>query len=132
MTDDKIDYEKLVGNYLIPQSANHTFKFLTRDDYPDAKLKVREQTTKDGTKGVSYNVSVTIPRPIRHLFSKSPEKYLVARKTEADYHKRRRSLTEEIYKEFDRRQAEFKQKHESSKEKLIEALKKLIYQPDIS
>ena len=83
---------------MIPQT-------LSRDDYPDAKLKIRRCTTK-GIEHEAYCVSVGIPRPIKYLFGQAPSKYLVAGKTQEDFERKRRSLTNKIYEEFDNKQAE--------------------------
>ena len=77
MTDDKIDYENMFKKSVESQT-------LTRDDYPDAKLKIRRWTT-GGIEHEAYCVSVGIPRPIRHLFGQAPSKYLVAGKTQEEH-----------------------------------------------
>ena len=68
---------------------------LTRDDYSDSYSKV--------IRG-KYCVVVSIPRKLRHLFGNAPTRQKVAGPTEADFHRRRRSLTHQIYQEFDERQ----------------------------
>jgi len=69
---------------------------LTWDDYPESYFKI--------IRG-KYCVVVAIPRKIRKLFGNSPLRQKVAGSTEADFHRRRRSLTHKIYQEFDERQA---------------------------
>ncbi|MDC1255883.1 tyrosine-type recombinase/integrase [Paracoccaceae bacterium] len=74
-------------------------KILTLDDYSDPfPEKVRGK----------YTVSVSIPRPIRHLFAngKATTKRYVAGKTLEDYERKKRSLSNKIYSEFDNRQRE--------------------------
>ena len=51
-----------------------------------------------------YCVVVSIPRKIRHLFGNAPTRQKVAGRTEADFNRRRHSLTHQIYQEFDERQ----------------------------
>ena len=116
MTDDKIDYESMFN-----KTRAKPVKTLTRDEYPDARPKIR-RWKKKGEIQESWYVSVSIPRPIRHLFN-APSKHLVAGKTEADYFRKRRSLTNEIYQEFDKRQEEYKEKNQANKEKFIKVLK---------
>ena len=104
MTDDKIDYESMLKD-----TRSKPVKTLTRDEYPDARAKF--------LRGV-WVLEVSIPNTLRHLFNTTTVRK-TAGKTEADYDRRRRSLTNEIYQEFDRRQEEFKKKHQRSDELLI-------------
>lgn len=71
-------------------------KILTWDDYPESYSSIRRG---------KFCVTVAIPRQIRHLFGNAPVRPKVAGPTEADYNRRRRSLTHKIYQEFDERQA---------------------------
>ena len=70
-------------------------RILTWDDYSESYSKV--------IRG-SYCVVVSIPRKIRHLFGNAPTRQKVAGKTEDDFNRRQRSLTHQIYQEFDERQ----------------------------
>ena len=74
-------------------------KVLTWDDYSDPFPEL--------VRG-KYTVSVSIPRPIRHLFAngKATTKRIVAGKTLEDYERKKRSLSNKIYSEFDARQEE--------------------------
>ena len=70
---------------------------LSWDDYQESYLKIHRD---------KICVAVSIPRPIRHLFGNAPVRIKVAGTTEADFKRKRRSLTHEIYQEFDKRQAD--------------------------
>lgn len=74
-------------------------KVLTWDDYSDPFPEL--------VRG-KYTVSVSIPRSIRHLFGngKATTKRYVAGKTLDEYEKKKRSLSNKIYSEFDARQEE--------------------------
>ena len=103
MSDDKIDYESMFN-----KTRAKPVKTLTRDEYPDARPKIR-RWKKKGEIQESWYVSISIPRPIRHLFN-ATSKHLVTGKTEADYFRKRRNLTNAISQEFDKRQEEYKEK----------------------
>jgi integrase len=70
---------------------------LSWDDYQESYLKIHRD---------KICVAVSIPRAIRHLFGNAPVRIKVAGTTEADFKRKRRSLTHEIYQEFDKRQAD--------------------------
>ena len=76
-------------------------RILTWDDYSEPYSKV--------IRG-KYCVVVSIPRKIWHLFGNAPTRQKVAGRTEADFNRRRHSLTHQIYKEFDERQRQQEEK----------------------
>ena len=105
--DDEIDQTSQ-----LPEQLKNR-RILTVDDYPKSRTKLHRG---------SWCIQVSVPRPLRHLYG-SPVVTKVAGKYEADVGRKKRSLTNEIYQEFDKRQADYNTKLESLKETYIKVFK---------